>query len=114
MTPAWHTRPQRLAIVVVLVALPSWWLDGSVSRSTRDVRGVVVMFETNASKVGQGKTLTVRLDDGTVVRAGNPMGALTPTGARVELTERNGLLTGMRRYRLWRVLDEGSDDPPSW
>lgn len=114
MTAAWQTRLQRVVIVVVLAVFPLWWLDRSMYRSARGVRGVVVMFETHPYSRGHWNTLTVRLDDGTVVRAGNSVGIPAPAGTRVELAERTGLLTGMRRYGLRRVLEDGSDDPPSW
>jgi hypothetical protein len=98
-------RPSLVVVVVFVAAMPLWWLDRSRSRDTRIVHGVVTMFETNASRGGHGRSVTVRLDDGVVARASNPMSMTAPVGSRVELSEHVGLLTGIRRYGLRQVLE---------
>ena len=91
-------------VVLVLVVLPLWMLDISVPRRIRSVTGTVVMFQTTADESEVEYSLTVRLDSGKIAHATNGIRAVAVVGARVELSESTGLLSGIRRYRLQRLL----------
>jgi hypothetical protein len=93
-------------VLLVLALLPLWWLDIAVPRHTRFVRGTVVMFDTDADESSVRHGVTVRLDAGGIAHATNSTGAVTLVGSRVELSEVTGSLTGIRRYRLQRLLPD--------
>ena len=97
-------------VLLVLALLPLWWLDISVPRHTRFVRGTVVMFDTDADDASVRYGVTVRLDAGGIAHATNSIGAVTVVGSRVELSEAIGLLTGIPRYRLKQLLEDSGDD----
>ena len=63
------------------------------------------MFNTHASDSSVRYGVTVRLDAGGIAPAGNAIGVMTPVGSRVELSETTGLLTGIRRYRLYKLIE---------
>ena len=92
-------------LVLVLALLPLWLLDLSVPRQTRSVAGTVLMFDTEADGSPVRFGVTVRLEAGGIVHATNPTGTTAVVGSRVALSEATGLLTGVRRYRLERLLD---------
>ena len=68
------------------------------------------MFDTDADESSVRHGVTVRLDTGGIAHATNSTGAVTLVGARVELSEATGLLTGIRRYRLQQLLKDSGDD----
>lgn len=106
----------QVATIGSVLLLLLWLFDAWVPRAGHAVTGTVTMFETHANKSGVWYSVNVHLDTGLTVRGSNPFHLTTPVGSRVELWEAVGSVSGIKRYRLQRLLPARSDDhgEPGW
>jgi hypothetical protein len=102
----------RAIVFLALAIIPLVLLDHAAARRTRSAVGTVVMFETLAHQAAVWHRAAVRLDDGRVVLASNSAQLTATVGSRVELVEKIGLLSGIPRYALRRMVDRVSVDEP--